>query len=96
MIRHTVAFTLCHEPGSPEEINFMKTARILETIPGVKKFEQLRQTSVKCEYAFGFSMEFDSQNEYDFYSDHPIHNEFVTTRWIPEVVSFQEIDYELY
>ncbi len=96
MIRHTVVFSLRHAAGSAAEVDFMKAALILDTIPGVRNFEQLRQVSGKCDYAFGFSMEFDSQAAYDAYSNHPLHNAFVNDRWIPEVSAFQEIDYESY
>lgn len=94
MIRHTVAFTLKHAPGSPEELAFLRDAKILAAIPGVEKFEQLRQVSPKADYAFGFSMEFADQAAYDAYNDHTYHMAFVQDRWVPEVARFQEIDYE--
>ncbi len=93
MIRHTVAFTLRHEAGSSAEKDFLEAALILKAIPGVEKFERLRQTSAKADYAFGFSMEFADQAAYDGYNNHPDHTAFVQNRWIPEVLRFQEIDY---
>ncbi|WFE73356.1 Dabb family protein [Roseinatronobacter sp. S2] len=93
MIRHTVAFTLRHSAGSEAELAFMKKALVLAEIPGVKKFEQLRQVSPKCSFAFGFSMEFDDQSAYDAYNRHPTHTEFVKEFWQSEVTAFQEIDY---
>ena len=93
MIRHTVAFTLRHAAGAPEEAAFLDAALVLAAIPGVEKFEQLRQASPKADYAFGFSMEFATQAEYDAYNAHPDHVAFVRDRWVPEVVRFQEIDY---
>ena len=62
-------------------------------IPGVEKFERLRQVSPKNGYAFGFSMEFADQAAYDGYNRHPDHVAFVEGRWIPEVAEFLEIDY---
>lgn len=95
MIRHTVAFRLRHAPGSPEEAAFLRDARAaLEAIPGVSRFEQLRQTSPKADYRFGFSMEFADQAAYDAYNSHASHVAFVRDRWVPEVAAFQEIDYE--
>ena len=41
-------------------------------------------------------MEFASTADYNTYNEHPIHVQFVETRWIPEVVDFMEIDYEPY
>jgi hypothetical protein len=94
MIRHTVAFTLKHEPGSPEEAAFLTEAKKLADIPGVEKFEQLKQVSPKNGYRFGFSMEFADQAAYSGYNDHPFHVAFVRDRWVPEVSDFLEIDYE--
>ena len=93
MIRHTVVFTLKHTEGSQEEREFMEAAEKLATIETVQKFEQLRQVSAKCDYAYGFSMEFADQAAYDFYNDHPLHQDFVQNRWMKEVSAFQEIDY---
>ena len=94
MIRHTVAFKLKHPKGSPEEISFLEDAKVLAAILGVARFEQLRQTSRKNEFDFGFSMEFADNDGYAAYNDHPDHVAFVRDRWIPEVAAFLEIDYE--
>lgn len=93
MIRHTVVFSLAHPPGSVEEGAFLRDARQLATIPGVEKFEQLRQVSPKNDYAFGFSMEFADQAAYSAYNVHPDHVAFVRDRWLKEVIRFLEIDY---
>lgn len=94
MIRHTVVFTLKQAAGSTEEAAFLRDARALADIPGVEKFEQLRQVSPKNDYAFGFSMEFADQAAYDGYNAHPKHEKFVRERWDREVEKFLEIDYE--
>lgn len=93
MIRHTVVFSLKHAQGSAEEQAFLDAALILAAIPGVEKFERLRQVSPKAHYAFGFSMEFADQAAYEGYNNHPDHVAFVRDRWVPEVARFQEIDY---
>ena len=93
MIRHTVVFTLKHAKGSAEEKKFLEDALVLTEIPGVQKFERLRQTSPKNNFSFGFSMEFDDQAAYDTYNAHPLHVAFVRDRWVPEVSDFMEIDY---
>lgn len=95
MIRHTVVFRLKHAKGSAAETAFLSAADVLATIPGVKKFEKLRQVSKKNDYTFGFSMEFDDAAAYQAYNDHPEHTRFVKARWVPEVEEFMEIDYEL-
>jgi hypothetical protein len=94
MIRHTVAFRLKHPPGSAEEKKFLADARELAKIPGVEKFEQLRQVSRKNDYRFGFSMEFADEAAYQGYNEHPAHVAFVRDRWMKEVEAFLEIDYE--
>jgi Stress responsive A/B Barrel Domain len=93
MIRHSVIFSLNHAKGSTAEADFLKAADILVSIPGVQKFEKLRQVSQKNDYDFGFSMEFADQAAYSVYNDHPDHVAFVQGRWIPEVAKFMEIDY---
>lgn len=71
----------------------MEEARALTAIPGVTRFEILRQVSPKCDYSFGISMEFVDQAELDAYAAHPLHTAFVEKYWIPNVKDFQEIDY---
>jgi hypothetical protein len=93
VIRHTVVFTLKHAAGSAEEGAFLRDAKVLAAIPGVEKFEQLRQVSPKTDYAFGFSMEFADQAAYSGYNEHSDHVAFVRDRWVPEVAKFMEIDY---
>ncbi len=93
MIRHTVVFNLKHAKGSALEREFLSSADVLAAIPGVQKFEKLRQTSLKNDYSFGFSMEFADKTAYTHYNEHPLHVAFVRDRWIPEVSAFMEIDY---
>lgn len=94
MIRHTVIFTLKHAAGSLQEKMFLRDAKTaLEKIPGVEKFEQLKQVSKKNDYAFGFSMEFADEAAYEAYNTHPKHIAFVRDRWEREVSKFLEIDY---
>ncbi len=94
MIRHTVVFRLKHAKGSAQEAAFLSAADVFARIPGVEKFEKLRQVSPKNDFAFGFSMEFADRAAYKGYNDHPEHTRFVSERWVPEVEEFLEIDYE--
>jgi hypothetical protein len=94
MIRHTVVFRLKHAAGSAQETRFLADALRLAAIPGVEKFERLRQVGRKNDYRFGFSMEFADHAAYRGYNDHPDHVAFVRDRWVPEVEAFLEIDYE--
>jgi quinol monooxygenase YgiN len=92
-IRHTVVFSLRHEPDSDEEADFLVAAEGLRAIPGVDAFELLREVSPKNGYRFGISMEFADQSAYTAYNEHPAHVAFVEQRWLPEVSDFLEIDY---
>jgi hypothetical protein len=94
VIRHTVAFRLVHPDGSEAQAGFLEAARELADIPGVEKFEQLRQIGSKTDFTFGFSMEFADAAAYAAYDHHPTHVAFVAQRWVPEVADFLELDYE--
>jgi hypothetical protein len=92
-IRHTVAFTLAHPPGSEAERDFLATAEGLAAIPGVEGFELLAEVSPKNGFRYGISMEFADRSAYESYNDHPSHVSFVEDRWLPEVTDFLELDY---
>ena len=94
MIRHTVVLKLKYPKGSSEESEFLVAAAKLSTIPGVHKFESLRQTSKKNDFDFGLSMEFETLKAYEGYNQHPDHIKFVETYWLKYVEKFLEIDYE--
>jgi hypothetical protein len=93
VIQHTVAFRLVHPAGSPEEAEFLATARrTLTAVPGVQDFTVSRQVSAKSPLSFQFSMVFDDDAAYAAYDAHPAHRSFVADRWLPEVAEFQELD----
>ena len=92
-IRHTVAFTLAHRPGSAEERDFLRAAESLASVPGVEAFELLDEVSPKNGYRFGLSMEFKDRAAYELYNEHPDHVRFVEERWLSEVSEFLELDY---
>jgi len=93
-IQHTVVFRLAHESGSPQEAEFLDTARaILTSIPGVSGFVINRQVSAKSDLDWQFSMVFADKAAYEGYNTHPVHVGFVQDRWVPEVVAFQEYDF---
>jgi Stress responsive A/B Barrel Domain len=97
MIRHTVVFRLRHPAGSAAESAFLQSALDeLTGIPGVERFEVLRQTGAQSAYRFSLSMEFADAAVYSGYNEHPAHQAFVRERWIPEVEEFLELDFELY
>jgi hypothetical protein len=94
MIIHSVIFNLRHKAGSAAFRRFILAALELRTIKGVDNFEILKQTSNKNRFQFGISMNFNSQVDYEFYNNHPMHVQFINEHWIPSVEEFMEIDYE--
>jgi len=94
-MEHTVTFRLKHPAGSPKEADFLSTASELAGIPGVKDFQIRQQVSPKNSHTFGISMHFDSDEDFQVYCRHPLHDAFVQERWIPEVEDFQESDFEV-
>jgi hypothetical protein len=96
MIRHTVVLRLKHPAGSSAEREFIAAAQSLRSIPGVGKFEVLRQVGRKNSFTFGISMEFADAATYARYNEHPDHKRFVQERWLKDVQEFLEIDYVPY
>ena len=93
-IQHGVIFTLMYEKGSAEARKFIDDGkRILSAIPTVKDFQAFEQVSPKNDYDYGFTMVFDSDEDYQAYNDHPDHVDFVENRWKKEVTDFLEIDF---
>lgn len=95
MIRHSVILKLKSDINSAEKQAFFEAVDKLATIPDVQKFEVLKQISPKNKFEYGISMEFDTQEQYDFYSNHPQHQAFIQDFWIKAVEDFLEIDYVL-
>ena len=93
-MEHTVTFRLTHASDSTAEAEFLSAASKLAAIPGVTDFQIRRQVSPKNSHTFGISMKFNSDEEFQAYSNHPLHCEFVEKRWIPEVDDFQEADFD--
>ena len=94
MLRHTVVFTLKGRKDSEEEHEFFIAAKKLASIPGVQKFECLKQICTKNNFDYGLSMEFDNATLYEDYTNHPDHVSFVQEYWLKHVDEFLEIDYE--
>ncbi|MEA5461003.1 Dabb family protein [Arcicella sp. LKC2W] len=94
MIRHSVILKLKNTISLEEKQAFFDAVDTLAKIPDVQKFEVLKQTSQKNKFEYGISMEFDTQEQYDIYSNHPNHIHFIQNFWINNVEDFLEIDYE--
>ncbi|RVU25523.1 Dabb family protein [Sandaracinomonas limnophila] len=91
-ISHTAVLKFKPAVSEQEKLEFFKALKNLESISGVQKLEISKQISTKNHFEYFFSMIFDTQEIYDAYSNHSLHNEFVQTYWIPLVEDFMEID----
>jgi len=94
MIRHSVILTLYSSLSPSEKMQFFAAVAELKQIPGVQKFEVLKQTSQKNPFRYGISMEFESQEAYELYTNHSLHSAFVDKYWAACVEDFLEIDYQ--
>ncbi len=93
MIRHSVILKLNPEISKEEKQAFFDAVDKLAEIPNVQMFEFLKQINSKNKFEYGISMEFDNQEQYDFYSNHPEHLAFIQNFWLKSVEDFLEIDY---
>jgi len=94
MIRHSVILTLKSNVSPEVKLQFFAAVDELKQIPGVQKFEVLKQTSSKNPFQYGISMEFENQAAYDLYAGHSLHTAFVEKYWAACVEDFLEIDYQ--
>ena len=93
MIRHSVIFKLKNSLNTDEIRAFFDAVDALKRIDFVHNFEVLKQISPKNTFEYGISMEFETAERYDFYSNHPDHVHFVQHFWLNTVEDFLEIDY---
>lgn len=93
MIRHSVILKLKPHLSYEEKQVFFDAVDKLAEIPNVQKFEVLKQISPKNKFEYGISMEFENQEQYDFYSNHADHQAFIQNFWMKSVEDFLEIDY---
>lgn len=95
-ILHTVQFDLKYPVGSAESKKFLDDGkRILTSVPGVFDFQVFRQCSPKNDFQYAFYMKFASKEDFDAYTAHPDHCQFVKERWDTEVVRFEEADFQI-
>jgi hypothetical protein len=94
MIRHSVILTLRSSLSPEDKLQYFAAVDELKQIPGVQKFEVLKQTSAKNPYEYGISMEFENHEAYDLYAGHFLHTAFVEKYWAACVEDFLEIDYQ--
>ncbi|AEI46910.1 Dabb family protein [Runella slithyformis] len=94
MIRHSVILTLKSNISPEEKQAFFEAVDLLALIPDVQKFEVMKQISPKNKFEYGISMEFETRQQYDTYSNHPEHTAFIQHFWLKWVEDFLEIDYQ--
>lgn len=82
MIRHFVILKLKNTINADEKQAFFADVDKLAAIPGVQKFEVLKQISPKNTFEFGISMKFETQEQYKAYSNHLDHTTFFEHFWL--------------
>ncbi len=94
--RHMVIFNLKSAKDDDKTKAFLSDGeRLLTSIPGVQNFSVFHQISPKNSFTYGFTMDFDSEQEFINYANHPIHLDFVKNRWDTEVSDFLELDFNI-
>ena len=91
---HSVFFKLKYDRYSIEEKLFFEAVNALINIPGILNFRCVVQTNKKNDFDYGIAMEFNTEKEYEYYANHPLHSHFVQNYWIPSVEKFMELDFE--
>ncbi len=94
MVKHSVIFTFKQGVDKDSQQSFLDASAKLSQIPGVKNLEVLKQTSSKNSYDYGILMEFDDNETYQSYNNHPQHQQFIEQYWLKYVDEFMEIDFE--
>lgn len=92
MVKHGVIFRFNNSADQAEKEIFLQAADDLKKIPGVRNLEVLRQVSKKNNFEYGIFMEFSTETAYQSYNEHPLHQQFITKYWIPNIQEFLEID----
>ncbi|HTB27019.1 MAG TPA: Dabb family protein [Puia sp.] len=93
MIIHSVSFSLKEGFSNKEKMDFFSAVLRLKGIPDVENFTCLRQISSKNPYDFIISMEFESEEFYKQYNDHPEHLQFIQHYWLKFIKEFQQADF---
>ena len=93
MITHSFYFKLKHDKGSAEEKSLIQKALNLGSIATVRNLRYVKEVSPKNNFDHGLVMQFEDQEGYDTYNNHPDHQDFVQNVWLKEVDDFIEVDY---
>lgn len=95
MIYHSVFLQFKANIHQKQKDDFFSEAKKLAHIPGVQSFQCLQEISPKNSFEYGLIMQFETEQIYEAYTQHPDHVHFVENVWIPSVAHFQEIDYTI-
>lgn len=93
MLIHSVSFSLKEGFSKQEKMDFFLAALRLQEISHVEHFACLKQVSTKNPYDFAISMEFESEEFYQQYNNHPEHLQFMQHYWLKFIREFQEADF---
>src|SRR3990170_2178567 len=89
MLRHAVGVNLNYEKDDPRVKEFFKAAKkMLATIPQVKAYTHYVVGNTDCGYQYGFVLDFESEETWLEYCDHPDNLKFSAEYWDKDVASY--------
>jgi hypothetical protein len=89
MLRHAVGVNLKYGKDDPRVKEFFKAAKkALATIPQVKAYTHYVVTNPDSGYQYGFVLDFESEETWMEYNEHPNNLKFSEEHWDKDVASY--------
>lgn len=89
MLRHAVGVNLKYGKDDPRVKEFFKAAKqALATIPQVKAYTHYAVTNSDCGYQYGFVLDFESEEAWMEYNEHPANLKFSEDYWEKDVAGY--------
>ena len=93
-IRHGCLVNINYEEGTERFKEFFDEAKKMSySIPMVKEHHQYRQTDENCPYKYGFIQEFENEEDYREFIEHPRHIEYGEKYWSSGVKDFMDFNF---
>lgn len=93
-IHHVLIFNFKNEISETDQQSFLEGMKTLETISGISNFEISKQIHANTKFKYILAMDFDSDESYQAYIQHPQNREFVKKFWLVMVDDYLVIDNE--
>ena len=89
MLRHAVGVNLKYEKDEPRVKEFFKAAKqMLATIPQVQAYTHYVVRNPECGYQYGFVLDFESEETWLQYCEHPNNLKFSEEYWDRDVADY--------